>query len=322
MRVKFATRYVSGRKKIFLCDDEVGVVCLVKNGKFYIEELLQHHRSLGVKHFLFIDNGSVDGTAELLRDCEDVTLVINELPVKKYEIKLRAQLARMVFSGGWLLFVDSDEIIEMPFGEGGGISRFLRYCNENKYDVVVGQCLDLFSLMPIGETASLSYRECIKIFDKYSLNFIIEFEYHDKANVSMWWFLKDNIVSNESIKIKYGGIRKELFDEHCGLTNHRLVRNLPQIGIYTHPHCCSNARCADFTLLIRHYKFAGNYIDRERLQLAAQTWGHGENVRRFSKTSDSEFKFLPQEYHRYVDTAKLVNEGFLTCSDNFLRKFS
>lgn len=320
-KVQLATRHMSGRRKISLRDDDVGVVCLIKNGEYYIPELLHHHRSIGAKHFLFIDNGSTDKTIKLLSNCEDVTLVRNELPVKWYETKLRAQLAKMVFKGGWLLFVDSDELIQIPFGENKRIGEFLRYCNNNEYNVVVGQCLDLFSLKSINETADLSYEECTKIFDKYSLEYIDEFDYHDKENVSVEWFLRKNIVSNEDIKIKYGGIRRELFGEYCGLTNHRLVRNLPQIGIYTHSHCCSNARCADFTLLIRHYKFAGQYLDRERAQLMAGTWRHGEDVRRFSKTSESEFRFLPQNSRQYVDTAKLVDEGFLVCSDKFLNNF-
>lgn len=316
------SKHASGKRRVLLHDDEVGVICLVKNGEYYIPELLRHHRSIGVRHFLFIDNGSTDRTIDLLCECDDVTLIKNKLPVKRYETKLRSQLARMVFRGGWLLFVDSDELIQLPFGENKKINEFMRYCNDRKYNAVVGQCLDFFSLKPINETADLSYKESINIFDKYSLGCIDSFDYHDRENISMEWFLRKNIVSNSDIKINYGGVRKELFNEYCGLTNHRLVKNLPSVEIYTHPHCCSNVRCADFTLLLRHYKFAGNYLEREQEQLKEKIWDHGEDVLRFSKISTADFRFLPERVHQYKDTSKLLEEGFLVCSENFRRYFS
>lgn len=321
MRVRFATQYISGEREIVLRDDDVGLVCLIKDGEYYIQELLRHHRSIGVKHFLFIDNGSKDKTMELLCSHDDVTLVVNKLPVKIYEIKLRSQLARMTFRGGWLLFVDSDELIKLPMGENKKISEFINYCNIYKYDVVVGQCLDLFSSELLSFTKNISYQESVKIFNKYSLKCIDEFDYDDKENVHMWWFLRENTISNGDIKIKYGGVRKELFGEYCCLTNHRLVRNSAKIGIYTHPHCCSNARCADFTLLLCHYKFAGKYIDRERIQLIAETWQHNENKLRILKTSKINFKFQPREILQYESTSKLVEEGFLTCSNRFRKHF-
>lgn len=320
LRVYLSSSHISGKRRIHLQPNEVAVICLLKNGEYYISEFLRHHRDLGIKHFLFIDNGSTDRTIELLVDQPDISVIKNELPVRVYEIYLRSRIARWVFRGGWLLFVDSDELIEMPLGEGRKITEFVDYSIKNNYDVVIGQCLDLFPNKPLREVKKISYRESIDVFTKYYLSDINSFDYHEKTN-ALAWFLQGNVVSNKDIKIKYGGIRKKLFGENCCLTNHRFVKNSSKIIIYSHPHCCSNARCADFSLLVRHYKFAGDYIAREKRQIVNKIWTHGEGELRMQKMHDEDFSFPSSGILNYEGTSKLVKEGFLECSDKFIRAF-
>ncbi len=321
VRVRLASRHVSGPKRIILSATDVAMVCMIKNGAYYVDALLNHHRAIGVQNFLFIDNGSDDGTLELLSKEPGVTVVSNHLPVARYESVLRAQIARRFIQGGWFLFVDSDELMEMVHGEHRSIQDYTGYCNDHGYDIVVGQMLELFSPHPLSVTAPWTYAECITAFDRFSLHEIEEFDYHDPINNSHSWFLCSNTVSNDDIKIKYGGIRREVFGEYCGLTAHKLVKNIPDIGLYAHPHSSTNAHCADFTMLIRHYKFAGSFLAREREQVAKGVWQHGEDRQRLKVIGDSEFVITGQQEQRYAGTAALVDEGFLACSERFLSHF-
>ncbi len=321
LRIRMASRHVAGPLQVALTHDEVGLTCMLKNGAYYLPELLEHHRALGVRHFLIIDNGSDDDTVAIASAHQDVTVIANPLPARIYESALRAQIAQRVFRGGWLLFVDSDELAEMPHGEGRPISDFTHYCNLNGYEVVVGQSLDLFSAAPLNDSADWDYSRSIREFDRYSLHDIRSFPYHDTENVAFSWFLRDNAISNPEIGIKFGGIRREIFGEDCCLTHHRLVRNRKDVAVYTHPHCCSNASCADFTLLTRHYKFAGPFLQRERDQIASGTWSHGEDEKRIAMIKDDAFAFKPAEPRRYTGTAKLVEEGFLDASAAFKAVF-
>lgn len=296
-RVRVASRYLSGPRKIKLKEDEVALVCMLKDGSYYLDELLDHHRGIGIGHFLFIDNGSEDDTVAKLAAQPDVTVISNRLPVRIYESLLRADIARRFIKGGWLLFVDSDELMDMPRGAGRSIQDYAGYCNEYGYDAVVGQCLDLFSPYPLAQTEGWSYRRSIPAFDCYSLRCIDEFDYHDRT-VGFAWFLQSNTVSNPDIRLKFGGIRCELFGENCALTNHRMVKNARHIRLYSHPHCSSDVHCADFTLLLRHYKFAGCYIERERQQVRNRVWDHGEDRSRLAVLDDPGFVFSGKEIHR------------------------
>ena len=318
--VRLATRHVFGPRSIKLAKDDVALICMFKNGSYYVAELIKHHRSIGVEHFLFIDNGSDDDTIQQLARFDNVTVVSNTLPVAKYEIALRSQIAKRVIKGGWFLFVDTDEMFDLINGENRSIKEFANYCNQKGFEVVIGQCLDLFSSVPLRETAKWSYGQSIKAFDLFSLGAIENFDYHD-SNVEFSWFLRDNIVSNRSIKLKFGGIRRQLFNENCALSVHRMVRNYPRIKPYTHPHCSSNAKCADFTILLRHYKFAGPYYLREKKQILENVWDHDENKSRLKVIYDLDFTFTGMEIQKFSTLRDLVDQEFLNCSDQYLKFF-
>lgn len=319
--IKRASTHISGAPRIVLGDADVAMVCLIRNGMYYLETLLSHHRALGVRHFLFIDNGSDDGTRELLAQEPGVTVISNLLPVAQYECDMRAEIARQVIDGGWFLFLDSDELLDLSNGQNRDISEYIAYCNETGTTSVIAQRLDMYAPNPLAETESWSYAKSVNLFDQYSEYGIEEFDYHDTENVDVWWFLSSNTVTNPDIKLKFGGIRGEVFGEDCGLTIHPLVKNDPDIELRPHPHFASRVTCADFAVLVRHYKFAGPFLSRERQQVEQGTWQHGEGEKRLRVIQDSDFSINSAQNQTYVGTADLVRSGLLACSERFLQRF-
>ena len=61
------------------------MISVVRNGELYIRSFLDHYRSMGVRHFVFLDNGSADHTLEMLCTQEEVTVLQTEAPYNKYE---------------------------------------------------------------------------------------------------------------------------------------------------------------------------------------------------------------------------------------------
>lgn len=310
-RVRRASRHVSGPARIVLGPDAVACICLTRNAAYYLDVLLAHHRKLGVEHFLFIDNGSQDATLERLAREPDVTVVANPLPVARYECQLRAQIARRYVRGGWFLFVDSDELIDIPLAGAATLGDVAAYCNRQSYDAVVSQSLDLFSTAPLSESGSWSYAQSVARFDRYSLGDVTDYDYHD-PDIEFAWHLRSNRLSNPEIRFKFGGMRHEIFGEDCALTKHSMVRNADHIDLYCHPHCSDGVHCADFTLLLRHYKFAGPYLDRERRQVASGTWHHGEDHARLRRIDTDGFGFKLAQEQPFDGCAPLVAAGFLT----------
>lgn len=193
VRVWRATRLVSGNPRVRLSDDECCAVMLMKDGAWYIPELLAHHRAIGVTHFLVIDNGSSDGTQSLLAGEPDVTVVENRLPAGEHEVLMRSRLPRRFVTGGWFLVVDSDEMFDPPPGCGGRVGPLLRYMESEGQTAMLAHALDMFSGEPATVTAGWTFAEAIERLDCYSLGQLQRIDYQDPGFV-LHHYVKDNIL--------------------------------------------------------------------------------------------------------------------------------
>lgn len=100
-------------------DHEIVACTVVRNERLHLDDFLRHHRSIGIDHFLFIDNGSTDGTWEHLVRQADVTMLRGNAPFRSvncgsawFELALRRWRP-----DGWTLLVDADERFVHPLLE-------------------------------------------------------------------------------------------------------------------------------------------------------------------------------------------------------------
>lgn len=317
-RVRFrrATRLVSGNPRVRLADDECCAVLLMKDGAWYIPELLAHHRAIGVTHFLVIDNGSSDETQSLLAREPDVTVIENRLPVGEYEVLMRSRLPRRFVTGGWFLVVDSDEMFDPPPGCGGRIGPLLRYMDSEGQTAMLAHALDMFSREPATVTAGWSFAEAIARLDRYSLGQLQRIDYHDPG-FPLYDYVKDNVLCGPQ-HFWRGGMRLEVFGEAPILTRHNLIRNAPGVAPPGHVHAVSKVRVSEVTAAFRHYKFAGDYIARDRKQVAARIWAHGEDAQR-TKLYDRPggFAIGTSTDREYLGSDDLLDAGFIQTSEKF-----
>lgn len=314
-RVFLRTRHVHGPRRIHLDDSACALVSMMKDAEYFIDDFILHHQRLGVRHVLVIDNGSTDATVARACAHDNVTVVRNTLPVRRYESRLRREIARRHIKGGWLLFMDSDELFELPSRHPRALDLALGHCNDANHTAVVCQCLDFFSGRSLLDTADLPYAAALEAFNLYSLKDIDRVGFHSDRH-RFGYFTSRSTCRSGNINLHFGGIRQAMFAENCLLTAIRLVRNIDSAGIYVHPHFSVDVDIADFTALIRHYKFCGNVVAREAEQVAQGTWGHGEDRKRVAQFSRGAGLLIAASDQRpYDGPGSLVAEGFLVLSD-------
>src|SRR5215212_5188659 len=103
--------HLYGPEEVTYAEDELVLVCLLRNGRPFVKSFVEHHLSMGVKHLFFMDNGSTDGTVEALREYDNVSVLQTTLPYKRYELPLRQYLVeRFGKKGRWCLYADIDEL--------------------------------------------------------------------------------------------------------------------------------------------------------------------------------------------------------------------
>lgn len=100
----------------------LSICAIVKNEGPYLLEWLAYHRLVGVEHFVIFDNGSTDGSSELLAKLARVGIVDYvpwpDIPgVAVQRPAYIAGLARLAERSQWVAFIDADEFLNPLRGE-------------------------------------------------------------------------------------------------------------------------------------------------------------------------------------------------------------
>src|SRR5215207_1361082 len=184
-------------------EDELVLVCLMRNGRPYIKSFVEHHTSMGIKHLFFLDNGSTDGTIEALKGYDNVTVLRTGLPFKNYETSIRQYLVeRFGQEGRWCLYVDIDELFDYPYSDVVGLGSLLRYLNQKSYTAVVAQMLDMFPEEPLSGRASNPLDEPLKQRHRF-----YDISNVKRENIKDLPRLRNNTLESDDIEFFYHGIR-------------------------------------------------------------------------------------------------------------------
>jgi len=318
LAVRLGFRRLHGPGRVRLAPDAAGVVLLARDVEWFLPHFLDHYFGLGVAHVVVLDNGSNDRTVAIAAAAGPrVTVLRNTLPVRRHEVRMRSMAARMVFRGGWILFADADELDEPP--PGVTLAGLLAWCNAQGHTAVLGQVLDLYAPAP---TPGAGFAQAVAESTAYANGAIARIGYHDAARIPFHWFLRENRLPDPGVCFLQGGMRREVFGENPMLSKHSLVRNLRGIGLMTHPHCASRVQVADATMLVRHYKLAGDWAARDRAAVAAHAWDYGEDRARLAASAREGFAIAPAAPQVWRGTQALLEEGFLYASPAARAAFS
>ncbi len=316
--------HVFGNKVINLEKNELAVVCLLKDGMDYLEEFLEHYNGLGVKHFVFIDDNSTDGTVEFLRGKANVTVYqVNLKPSMMYESEIRRAIIKSLFDNCWCLCVDVDELFDYPYSDRISLAQFLDYLNKNEYTAVVAYMLDMFS----NNSRVLDVNYTDRLVDKYCYYDIsqIKKDKYFKHNIN---FCNYNVLSDKGMKYYYGGIRRKLFGKlvinrkeiaRYLLIKHPLMFIDRKIEPISNPHFCNKAHIADVNGLLKHYKFTDAFIDKLNADRDYSFFGRMEHEE-YSKMLRGEEKinFYSNESKKLENMECLIKSGFLQTSGKYL----
>ena len=297
---------------------DVVVVALVRDGIYYLENFLRYYRGLGAVGFVFCDNGSSDGTLERLREEADCVVLQSTLPWGEVENRFRNHAAKVHCAGRWCLYADMDEQFTFEGAERIGLPGLVRYLERQGNTALVAQMLEMFPKGPLNAAAGWSFVESVKRFRFHDLRDVARYDYHS-PEVSFRHALGRNRVTSDRIKVMFGGVRKRVFGEECCLTKHPLVFVGKGVEPGVHPHASAGVRCADFTGLIRHYKFAGDVAARDADTLARGVSVHGEDAKRLQALGNDDLSLWSQDAREDQSFAALEAAGVMVRSAGYLR---
>lgn len=296
--------------------DELVVLVLLRNGRPYIKPFIEHYFSLGVKHIVFLDNGSTDGTVETLKHYDNVTVLRTRVPYKKYNVTMKQYLVERFGRGRWTLSVDIDELFEYPYSDVVSLKRLLGYLNEHSYTAVVTYMLDMFpeTLLP-AESSATEYEDLKEVHRFYEISDVRTKDYNEGGDIG-------NVVSNEQIEILQGGVIQRIFHTSPLLTKHPLVFLDEKLKPHDmSDHWAGNARIADFTALFLHYKLSANLYELVRREIEERRYTnlHGKYDRYYKVLTQAPSLLMRNDTSKELKSVNdLVGTRFVSVSKQYM----
>src|SRR5829696_2345337 len=308
--------HLYGPDSVDLRKDELIVLTQVRNSRPYVKPFVEHYRSLGAKHTVFLDNGSTDGTVEALKEYDNVTMLRTTLPYRTHNVAMKQYLIERFGRQRWSLLVDIDELFDYPFSDVVDLKALLRYLSSNGYTAMVAHMLDMFPAEPLSEAAgddNVSLKELHRFYD---LANIYSFDYQDAEGV-------DNVVSNEAIEILQGGVQNRLFKLHPILIKHPLVFYDGQLRpVDLSEHWAGNARVADISGVLLHYKLSKSLYDLVRREAVEQRYvnRHGKYQKYLRVLDASPELLIRNDTSRELESVNdLIGTQLANISEEYIR---
>lgn len=127
------------------------VVALAHNEANILPDFLTHYRGLGPVHFLIVDDGSSDGTADLLANAPDVT-VFHPVPGSSYaqdKAQWRSDLLDAFAHGRWCLVPDLDE--HFVFAGAPTLAGYIAQVEAEGAQAVATLMIDMYADLPLSQ---------------------------------------------------------------------------------------------------------------------------------------------------------------------------
>ena len=127
------------------------VVAVAQDEMLRIPDYLRHHRAIGIRHFLIVDNASTDGTAAYLDAQPDVTRLYSERPFPRFKPLFRPWLADTYAAGRWVLAPDLDEHFVYPGWPEVPLERLIAHWEGRGVEAVFAPMVDMYADRPLTE---------------------------------------------------------------------------------------------------------------------------------------------------------------------------
>lgn len=316
-RFAASVRHLHGPNTLDVAKGDVVLIALVRDGAYYLDAFFAHYRAMGVRHFVFFDNGSTDDTIARIKSEAGTVIDQSHLPLAGYEDLIRQYPAQTYGPERWCLYADMDEVLDFEGRKTFGIRGLTAYLEANGYTAFAAQMLEMFPKQGLTAVAEFTFAQALESFVYFDISTVRKYDYHSDE-IPFSDLMTDNTVPGPQVRFFFGGVRGKVFGENCCLTKHPLVFNGAGVTIAPHPHVSMGVRVADVTGVIKHYKFANDPARRDAASLAAADLDHGENAARaVVMAANPDVSLFSLDARRWNRVELLYRPEFIVKSDAY-----
>lgn len=118
----------------------------IRNERLRLPYFVDYYRQLGINHFLFVDNGSEDGSADWVRRQPDCSIWHTGESYRQasFGIDWINYLCRRYGDGHWCLTVDADEFLVYPFCNDRPLAALTDWLDASRIRTFSAMLLDMY----------------------------------------------------------------------------------------------------------------------------------------------------------------------------------
>jgi len=290
---------------------EIRAFLVVRNEALRLPSTLRHHRARGVHRFFVLDNGSTDGTLDLLAGETDVHVftTTDSYAASACGILWTNALLDAFGDGHWTLTIDADEQLIYPHFEEIDVGMLCRYLDFAGAQALVCLLLDMYSDRAIGETVhdpSGALPDTCRYFDPAP-------------------FRVNPITPCPHFQI-FGGVRERIFRTVGSAFHPPTVSKVPlvrwQKGMqFIHStHTLTAVKVSAMLGGLLHFKFLSDFHDRVVTEV--ERYEHYDGAREYRAYLDlfrqqGAVNFFGEESVRFEESMQLVRRGLLRTGPAF-----
>ncbi len=289
--------------KIVHNDDEVVIYCCARDESLRLPYFIEYHRGIGVNKFIFVDNGSTDGSLEFLKQQSDCCVFTTDDSYNESGcgIDWINHLVPQFSLGKWVLVLDVDELFALPSGLSH-ISQLIEQLEDEGASAYRTLMLDMYSDKAVADTLYAAgddfLTSCAYFDDGRSYQVASEGVYHGL-------FIK-------------GGPRQRFFAEK---NESPFIGKIPLIkwGLQTFlkssTHFVCGAKASSGSGVIFHFKFFFDCIKKVEIEVERKEhWNDAIEYQRYLRVFERNKNltlYSPELSHKFSSMAQLEELGFI-----------
>lgn len=308
--VRRNTKVIFDKRPTNISEHELTLVSLFKNGAYYLPAFLRHYKKMGVRHMIFLDNGSSDHSYDILSKEENVTLLHTSLPFKGNHKNFRRSVIREFCKGKWSLTVDIDELWDYPYSEKIPLKDLLVFLNSRGYTGMQSIMLDMFSNIPLNQLPDEASDDLLSTYPYFSNEGLI--------------YKKTKLKNHMAV---YGGVNNCVFGmKDICLSKIPLIKWSPVVNyLPKDAHFSDFLNIPSITSVLYHFRFNNHFYEKVNTVVREENYANGSKhyklYAEFLKEK-GELRLFNQNSRKLDDTKSLLDAGIMKINEDFRQEFA